>query len=346
MLLDLTPLSLWTVVAILAGAALVICLAGTRLANLADTLADRTGIGEIIAGALFVGASTSLPGVITSITTAAQDYPGLAIGNAVGGLTAQTTFLAVADLVYRKANLEHAAASVTGLTQGTLLVSLLTIPLLAMATPEFTIWGVHPASVLLFVCYGFGLHLLAEVQDQPMWSPVETSHTQDEAEQAAATGTDERTTATLWSVFLVYAAITATAGYVVGEAASALVELTGLSQSAVGTVFAAIANSLPELVTAIAAVRIGAVNLAVGDVIGGNSFEVLFLAAADFFYRPGSIYHEFDTDNVLIAVLAILMTGVLLLGMLRRERHGIAGIGFESALVLLLYLGSVALLFI
>ena len=94
----------------------------------------------------------------------------------------------------------------------------------------------------------------------------------------------------------------------VGEAASALVELTPLSQSAVGTVFAAIANSLPELVTAIAAVRIGAVDLAVGDVIGGNSFEVLFLAAADFFYRPGSIYHEFDTDNVLIAVLAILMT--------------------------------------
>ena len=132
----------------------------------------------------------------------------------------------------------------------------------------------------------------------------------------------------------------------VGEAASALVELTPLSQSAVGTVFAAIANSLPELVAAIAAVRIGAVDLAVGDVIGGNSFEVLFLAAADFFYRPGSIYHQFDDDNLFIAVLAILMTGILLLGMLRRQRHGIAGIGFESALVLLLYLGSVALLFV
>jgi cation:H+ antiporter len=198
--------------------------------------------------------------------------------------------------------------------------------------------------VLLFACYGFGLRLLADVEDEPMWSPVQTKHTQDEEEQAAATGRDERATGTLWWVFLVYAGITAVAGYVVGEAASALVELTGLSQSAVGTVFAAVANSLPELVTAIAAVRIGAVNLAVGDVIGGNSFEVLFLAAADFFSRPGSIYHEFDTDNVFIAVLAILMTGVLLLGMLRRQRHGIAGIGFESALVLLLYAVSVALL--
>jgi cation:H+ antiporter len=101
---------LWLVVALMAGAALVIGVAGTRLAGVADQLADRTGMGEIVAGAVFVGASTSLPGLITSIVTAAQGYPVLAIGNAVGGLTAQTAFLAIADLTYRRANLEHAAA--------------------------------------------------------------------------------------------------------------------------------------------------------------------------------------------------------------------------------------------
>jgi cation:H+ antiporter len=62
-------------------------------------------------------------------------------------------------------------------------------------------------------------------------------------------------------------------------------------------------------------VRIGAVNLAVGDIIGGDFFEVLFLAAADFFYRPGSIHHELDSDNLFAAALAILLTGVLLLGL-------------------------------
>jgi cation:H+ antiporter len=121
---------------------------------------------------------------------------------------------------------------------------------------------------------------------------------------------------------------------------------TDLSETAVGTTFAAISNSLPELVTAIAAVRRGAVNLAVGDIIGGNSFEVLFLAAADIFYREGSIYHAFTRENVFTAVLAILMTGVLLLGMLRRERYGVVGIGFESAIVLLLYAGSLVLVFV
>ncbi len=78
-------------------------------------------MGEVVAGAVFVGAATSLPGAITSVTTAAAISAELAVGNALGGLTAQTAFIAVADLAYRRANLEHAAASITGLAQGVLL---------------------------------------------------------------------------------------------------------------------------------------------------------------------------------------------------------------------------------
>ncbi|UEM19160.1 sodium:calcium antiporter [Skermanella mucosa] len=347
MLLDLSGIPLAAVIGIFVVCAVAIAFAGTKLAGVADTLADRTGMGEIIAGALFVGGSTSLPGIITSMTTAAEGYAGLAIGNAVGGLTAQTTFLAVADLVYRRANLEHAAATLTGLVQGTLLVTMLTIPLLAMASPEITILGVHPASILLFVMYGFGLKLLSRVKEMPMWSPVMTDDTQDEAQEAqdAEEDGDRRPTSRLWMLFGAYAAVTAVAGYLIGEASIALVGLTGLSETAVGTVFTAVSNSLPELVTAIAAVRIGAVSLAVGDIIGGNAFEVLFLAAADIFYRSGSIYHRFTDENVFTTVLAILMTGILLLGMLRRQQQGIANIGFESALVLALYACSIVLVF-
>ena len=177
-----------------------------------------------------------------------------------------------------------------------------------------------------------------------MWSPVMTDYTQDEGEEAEEGG-DRRATSRLWGLFAVFAAITAVAGYVIGEASIALVGLTGLSETAVGTVFTAVSNSLPELVTAIAAVRIGAVSLAVGDIIGGNAFEALFLAAGDIFYRSGSIYHRFTDENVFTTVLAILMTGILLLGMLRRQQQGIANIGFESALMLALYACSVVLVF-
>ncbi|WP_163269903.1 sodium:calcium antiporter [Chelativorans alearense] len=329
------------IAAVFFGATVVIVLAGTRLAWVSDRLADRTGLGEIVAGALFVGASTSLPGAIASVTAAAQDHPSLAIGNALGGLTAQTTFLAVADLTYRQANLEHAAASVTGLVQGVLLVTLLTIPLIAASEPQVIIWGIHPASFLTLVVYAFGIRLLGRIRDEPMWRPVRTAQTREEI-SAVEEDREAETMASLWGRFAFHAVVTAVAGYAVAEAGIAIIARTGLSATVVGTVFTAIATSLPELVTAIAAVRIGAVSLAVGDVIGGNAFEVLFLSLSDVVYN-GSIYAAFTPDDFTTALIAILMTGVIVLGLLRRERSGVAGIGFESAIVLILYASSVVL---
>lgn len=333
-------------IAIFAGSAAVIAFAGVRLAHVADALADRTGMGEIVAGAVFVGASTSLPGIITSVTTALGGHPQLSISNAIGGLTAQTTFLVIADLFWRRANLEHAAASVTALAQATLLVTMLAIPLLAMSGPQFAIFHIHPASLILFAVYAAGVRLLAGVNAAPMWTPVQTDETTSKEEQAEQMPEDPRSTSRLWAVFALCAAVTGVAGYVIGGASIALVQETGISETAFGALFTAIATSLPELVAAVAAVRIGALNLAIGDVIGGNAFDVLFLAVADFAYLPGSIYAEFTPDNVFLVVTVIAMTGVLLLGLLHRERHGVGNIGWESVGIVGLYAMSVAVLFL
>lgn len=342
----LSGLSLPLLIAVFAASAAAIGFAGVKLAHVADTLADRTGMGEIIAGAVFVGASTSLPGITTSVTAALGGYAQIAIGNALGGLTAQTMFLVIADMVYRRANLEHAAASVTGLAQATLLLTMLAVPLLAMSGPQIAIFHIHPASLVLFVIYAIGVRMLVAVKDLPMWTPVETEHTADEEEQAAAQPRDDRSDKALWLAFGAFAGITAVAGYAIGESSIGIVETTGIPETAFGTVFTAVANSLPELVTAVAAVRIGAVNLAVGDIVGGNAFEVLFLAAADFAYLPGSIYAEFTSANVFTAGTVILMTGVLILGMLYRQRRGVGNIGWESATILALYALSVLVLFV
>lgn len=339
-------LSLPFLIGIFVASAAVIAFAGVRLAHVADTLADRTGMGEIIAGAVFVGASTSLPGIITSVTTALDGYPQLSIGNALGGLTAQTTFLVVADMVYRRANLEHAAASATALAQATLLVTMLAVPLMAMSGPGIAIFHIHPGSIALFAIYAAGVRLLHVVNKEPMWEPVETSETTNEEDQAADAPDEPRSTTRLWLVFLLYAGLTAVAGYCIGRSSISLVDETGISQTAFGTIFTAIATSLPELVAAIAAVRIGALNLAIGDVVGGNAFDVLFLAVADFAFLDGSIYAEFDSDHIFVATTTIMMTGVLLLGLLHRERHGVANIGWESATILALYALSVVVLFV
>ncbi|HJL15600.1 MAG TPA: hypothetical protein RMH99_08095 [Sandaracinaceae bacterium LLY-WYZ-13_1] len=154
----------------------------------------------------------------------------------------------------------------------------------------------------------------------------------------------KRPSARSWLLFAGLAAIVGGAGWVVASTGGEIATRTGLSDSVVGSFLTAIATSLPELVTAVAAVRRGALTLAVGDVLGGNCFDVLFVSAADIAYREGSIYEAIGANEQYVIALTVLLTGILLLGLLRREKHGIANIGFESFLVIVLYVGSFVLM--
>jgi len=324
-------------------AALVIAIVATQMTSVADRLADKTGLGEALVGALFLGGSTSLSGLVACVTAGAEGHAELAISNALGGIAAQTVFLAIADITYRKANLEHAAASATTLTQVTLLLTLLAIPLLAMAGPDVNIFGIHPASFLLVATYIFGLQLVSEAQTTPMWGPKQTNETRLDEPDSAQSGSLGLNN--LWFQFIVCAGMIAVAGYLVAESGVAIASYTGLSETVVGGLLTAVCTALPELVTSVTAVQRGALTLAVSGIIGGNCFDILFVAFSDFAYRPGSIYHAITKSQVFMISLTMLLNAILLLGLLRREKHGIGNIGFESFLILILYLGGFLLLF-
>lgn len=329
-------------VALFAGCALVIGVVGTRLTGVVDTLADRTGMGEAIAGAVLMGMATSLSGIVLSVTAAWKGQPELAMSNAVGGIAAQTLFLTFADAALRRVNLEHAAASIGNLAQGTLLMCLLGMLLVARYSPEWTLWGIHPVTPLLFLGYVYGLRIIDEVRSQPMWMPRRTRETREDAPDDEA----QRYSLTrLWGAFAALALLLGVSGWVMEKAATTLATETGMSQTAVGILLTSVATSLPELVTAVAAVRRGALTLAVGGIIGGNAFDTLFAAASDIAYRDGSIYHAVSDQTLLWIALSVLMTAVLLLGLVRREKHGPARIGFESVALVLLYGAGVAMVF-
>ena len=324
-------------------AAIVVAIVGTKMAKIADQLAVRTGWGEAIIGAAFLGGSTSLPGIVTSVTAAAGGHPELAVSNAIGGIAAQTAFLAIADLFYRKANLEHAAASIANLVQGTVLMSLLAIPLLAMSGPQISFGGIHPATIVLLAAYIFGMRLVVTAEKTQMWSPRQTTLTQ--VKELIADNSD-LSLPQLWFRFGIYAILIAISGFGIAKSGIAIASLTGISESLVGGFFTAVCTSLPELVTTIAAVRRGALTLSIGGVIGGNCFDLLLLAFSDLAYRDGSIYNALANRQIFVMSLTILMIGVLLLGLLQREEKGPGNIGFESFLILILYASGVGLLFV
>jgi cation:H+ antiporter len=362
------PLSIH--IAILAASGGLVAYTGTKMAGYAKELAQRTGLGQAMTGALFLGASTSLSGIITSVTAAAGGHPELAASNAVGGIAAQTVFLAIADRVYSRANLEHAAASDENMLQGALLIALLSLTLLAASVPSYTVFGVHPVTPVLLLAYAFGQRLVYQAQNKEMWRPRMTEYTQTEemnegtsdgTESSAElhnassgtgpkSGTDRSSGGSesltgLWTKFVAVALLLAVLGYLLASAGVVVAERTGLNETVLGGIFTAVSTSFPELVTAVAAVRMGALTLAVSDIIGGNAFDMIFLAVADTAFRDGSLYHAMGSRPTFLVMMTILLTSVLLLGLIRREKHGIANIGFESVLMVLIYAGGFALIF-
>lgn len=269
------------------GSALVITAAGTLLAGVADRLADRTGLGEAITGALLLGAATSLPGMIVSVVGATAGEPSLAVSNSVGGIAVQTAFVVVLDLVYGRANLEHAAASLTNLFNALLMMTLLGITLIGIAAPPVTVWAVHPATVLLFSVYVYGVRVSRRVTAQPMWQPEQTDDTDLDVPDEPEPG---ETLGGLAVRFAALGLVVGVAGWVVGRAGISFMASTGMSGTVVAVLLTSVATSLPELVTGVAAVRRGAPTLAVGGIIGGNTFDTLFIAVSDVAYRDGSIY--------------------------------------------------------
>ena len=87
-------------------AAVVIAIAGVEMAKLADMIADRTRLGEAVVGGIFLGASTSLSGAVTSISAASEGLASLAVSNAIGGICVQTGFLVIADSCTRSMSRE------------------------------------------------------------------------------------------------------------------------------------------------------------------------------------------------------------------------------------------------
>ncbi len=323
--------------------AVIIAIAGTYLTKAADQLADLTGWGEALFGAIFLGGITSLPSIVTSVVAALNGHPELAVSNAIGGIAAQTLFLSIADITYRKTNLEHAAASFTNLMQGVLLIGLLAFVIIGMSGPEFDVFRVHPFSILLIIGYVVGSKLISRAKDKPMWSPRITIATVEDAPDKE--NLRKLSLRRVIIKFVVSAVVVAIAGFMVAKTGITIADKTGLSESLVGVLLTAIATSLPELIVSISAVKRGALTLSVGNIIGGNSFDVLFIAFADIAYGKGSILHAITQNQVFIMGLTMLMTCTLILGLLHREREGFGKIGWESLLIIILYFAGNAVLF-
>lgn len=338
------PWPMWANVLLFLLAATAIGLLGPRMAKTAQELGDRLGISEALAGAILLGMTTSLPGIAAVATAGAAGGADLAVSTAFGGIIAQTSFLVVADLLYRRRNLEHDVHTTDVMMTGLLLIGLLGVAIMAVVGPGGSFWGIHPATLLLPIIYLGGLLIIYDTGEEPGWHSA-GPQLEVSREMAEQPETEGMTTWQLSWRFAVYASVVAVAGWLLMRSGGAFGAAVGLDDSLVGSLLVGQATSLPELVTAIAAVRIGAPALAVADIIGGNTFDVLFVAVGDLFYREGSIYHAVTDESIFLAGMGLLATTVLVMGLIHREESGVMNIGFEEIAIFVIYTGGFGLLF-
>lgn len=352
MFLELQALPLWQNVATFMVASAVIWLVGTRLSAYADVIAERTGLGQAFVGLVLLAVATSLPELAATTSATVTGKPALAISNLLGGVVMQTAILVIADVVMGQRALTYFAPRPVLLLEGVLLIVLLAIVLIGTVLADlFAVFGVSAWSVVLLVSYLLLLHLLRQYEGHGRWQPVQSpqGREDDATDERADDGPARRRPSDDyqdWSMtrlllsFAVGSTIILVVGVTLTQVADAVAVQTGLGASFVGAVFLAIATSLPELSTTIAAIRLGAVAMAVSNIFGSNAVDVTLIFLADVLHRDGPVLAAVDRSAIFLTTLGIVVTAIYVIGLIERRDRVIFRMGYDSAAVLALYVGG------
>jgi cation:H+ antiporter len=147
--------------------------------------------------------------------------------------------------------------------------------------------------------------------------------------------------------FAVASAVVLVAGIALPYAAAALADVMGWQKTFVGSLFVAGATSLPELIVTISAVRFGAINLAIANLLGSNLFNVLILAVDDVFYLRGPLLSSVSPAHAASAVSGVIMSGLVIVSLLSRPaRRLFRTVGWTSLGLFVIYLLNSYVLFL
>jgi cation:H+ antiporter len=313
--------------------ALVVVVSATKLAEYGDAIAVRARLGGLFIGTLLMAGATSLPELLSAINALSLGAPDLAAGSMFGSGMFNMFMLGLLDLIYRQARVLRRIATTHALTAS--LANLLTglAVLFILADIDIQIGWMGVDSLLIIFVYIGGVRLL-----QQRSSPAPQLEHLPEATQIP---TLPKALFGFGAASLVLVLITP---LMVGSA-NQIAQLTGISRGFIGATLIAITTSLPELVATIAAVRIGAYDLAVGNLFGSNIFNMFALALTDGFYTQGRFLGVIDPSFALVGLLVITLTSLGLIGNLARVERRILFVEVDALLILVGYFLGMYLLY-
>ncbi len=311
----------------------VIVFAGIRLAKYGDMIAEKTGLGRTWVGVVLLASVTSLPELITGVSSVTIfDLPNIAVGDVLGSCMFNILIIALLDLGPRSKPISSRTHQGQVLTAGygILLLGLVSFAIIAGTNIPNVGWiGLY--SVVFLMVYLGAMRMVFMYERR---RSLEAEHDADDEEALYADVTTRK-------VYLMYGfnalLIIAAASYLphLGDQIS---EMTGLGNTFVGSVFIALSTSLPELVISIGAFRIGAVDLMFGNLFGSNLFNIGILAIDDILYTKGSLLSNITQSHLITANAAIVMTAIAVIGLTYQTKKKFMYLAWDSVGIIVVYI--------
>jgi cation:H+ antiporter len=339
-------------VLIFLAAAAATWVAGVSLSKTTDALDARLGLGDELGGLILLSIAGSLPELAITVSACVSGNLKLAAGNLIGGIAIQTMVLLVCDFVVGPSRpLTYLVGALTPVLEGLLVVLVVAGVEMGALLKETTAIGgrVSPASLGIVVIWVVGLYVINRARKDPRWK-VEMPgsrrgrRSHREAHPVQAHPYAGSSTGRVGFIFGIACAVTLAAGVMLEESGNEIATRLNVNGVIFGATVLAGATALPEISSGIAAVRLGDHALAMGDIFGGNAFQVcLFLVADLIAGQP--VLPSAGNQNAWLAALGIALTAVYGFGVIGRPLHTRFRLGPDSILALLLFSVGIAGLF-
>jgi cation:H+ antiporter len=284
-----------------------------------------------------------LPEIAITVSAVAKGNLGLAAGNLIGGIAVQTMVLVICDAVAsKKQSLTYLVGSLVPVLEGLLVVFVVGLVLMGALLPQSTSIGpLSPASIGIVIAWLAGVYSIDQARKSPKWKveapgsrPGRRTHRVRAPVQKPSWMT--QSTATAGLVFALGCVVTLVAGVVLEVAGSHLADRANINGVIFGATVLSVATALPEISSGVAAVRLGDNELAVADIFGGNSFQVILFFVADLIaWKP--VLPTSGHANSWLAILGILLTVVYAWAVVIRHERAYFRLGIASYLAIVLF---------
>ena len=259
-----------------------------RLSYYADLLNKTTNISGVFIGGILLAGITSLPELVTCLSSIFLNNPYLAIGDILGSNFFNIAMMCFFDILFIKTMFYNYTKNRYYLIYVLLILNYLIMYLFMGGTFNLEIFNIGLPSFIIIITYIF---YLKNAKEEETKKEVKT--------------TKEHVLLKFFLVGLFMVIVSILLTLVVNLIAG---KNPNVASSFIGAILLGITTSMPEVITFIALVKMKSFDLALSDIIGSNLFNLLILAIGDIFLKNKEIYYFVDKESMFLLIFGLILT--------------------------------------